>query len=92
VKEYDVTHITFNSSNLLLHEDRVSLTSQQDQGEQTHNVLIVNINEEAERVSIQTPPPSLSKYSKAKLRIGYEGHLTGSMMGASCAGIYIIRD
>ncbi|KAF8682603.1 ERAP1-like C-terminal domain [Rhizoctonia solani] len=72
--------ITFNSSNLILHENGLNVTSEALKTEQTQSVKLTGVDEKSERASVQLTTP-LPKGSKAKLRIGYEGKLTGSMMG-----------
>ncbi|CAE6469567.1 unnamed protein product, partial [Rhizoctonia solani] len=76
----ETSDITFNSSNLVLHEDSLSITSDALKTEHTQTVKLANIDIAKERASLKLPTP-LPKGSKAKLRIGYEAKLTGSMKG-----------
>ncbi|CAE6452278.1 unnamed protein product [Rhizoctonia solani] len=72
--------ITFNSSELILHEEGLTVTSDALKTEQTQSVKLTGVDQKSERASVQLTAP-LPKGSKAKLRIGYEGKLTGSMLG-----------
>ncbi|KAG8687839.1 Aminopeptidase 2 mitochondrial, partial [Ceratobasidium sp. 395] len=72
--------ITFNSSDLVLHEEGLTVTSDALKTEQTQTVKLANVDQKSERASVQLATP-LPKGSKAKLRMGYEGKLTGSMLG-----------
>ncbi|CUA73079.1 hypothetical protein RSOLAG22IIIB_05144 [Rhizoctonia solani] len=76
----DTDTITFNSSNLILHEDSLTVTSDALKTEHTQAVKLANVDTTKERVSVKLSVP-LPKGSKAKLRIGYEAKLTGSMKG-----------
>ncbi|KAG8679239.1 Aminopeptidase 2 mitochondrial, partial [Ceratobasidium sp. 395] len=72
--------ITFNSSDLVLHEEGLTVTSDALKTEQTQTAKLTNVDQKSERASVQLATP-LPKGCKAKLRIGYEGKLTGSMLG-----------
>ncbi|CAE7227454.1 unnamed protein product [Rhizoctonia solani] len=72
--------ITFNSSELILHEEGLTVTSDALKTEQTQSVKLTGVDQKSERASVQLTA-SLPKGSKAKLRVGYEGKLTGSMLG-----------
>ncbi|KAG9085108.1 Aminopeptidase 2 mitochondrial [Ceratobasidium sp. UAMH 11750] len=76
----DTSTITFNSSDLVLHEEGLTVTSDALKTEQTQTAKLANVDQKSERASVQLATP-LPGGSKAKLRIGYEGKLTGSMMG-----------
>ncbi|CAE6458236.1 unnamed protein product [Rhizoctonia solani] len=76
----ETSKITFNSSNLALHEDSLSITSDALKTEHTQTVKLAGEDTVKERVTVQLSTP-LPKGSKAKLRIGYEAKLTGSMKG-----------
>ncbi|KAF8603360.1 hypothetical protein BDV93DRAFT_523426 [Ceratobasidium sp. AG-I] len=76
----ETSTITFNSSDLVLHEDGLTVTSDALKTEQTQTVKLVSVDQKTERATVKLATP-LPKGSKAKLRIGYEGKLTGSMMG-----------
>ncbi|CEL52347.1 hypothetical protein RSOLAG1IB_00887 [Rhizoctonia solani AG-1 IB] len=76
----ETSTITFNSSELILHGDSLSVTSEALKTEQTQSVKLTGVDQKSERASVQISTP-LPKGSKAKLRIGYEGKLTGSMLG-----------
>ncbi|CAE6537754.1 unnamed protein product [Rhizoctonia solani] len=76
----ETSTITFNCLNLVLHEDSLTITSDALKTEQIQTVKLVGEDTEKERVSVQLSTP-LPKGSKAKLRIGYEAKLTGSMKG-----------
>ncbi|KAG9104921.1 Aminopeptidase 2 mitochondrial [Ceratobasidium sp. 370] len=72
--------ITFNSSDLVLHEEGLTVTTDALKTEQTQAAKLAHVDQKSERASIQLATP-LPKGSKAQARIGYEGKLTGSMMG-----------
>ncbi|EUC67135.1 leucyl aminopeptidase [Rhizoctonia solani AG-3 Rhs1AP] len=72
--------ITFNSSELILHEEGLTVTSDALKTEQTQTVKLTGVDQKSERASVQLAT-ALPKGSKAKLRVGYEGKLTGSMLG-----------
>lgn len=76
----ETSAITFNSSDLILHEEGLTVTSDALKTEQTQSVKLTGVDQKSERASVQLPT-SLPKGSKAKLRVGYEGKLTGSMLG-----------
>ena len=76
----ETSKITFNSSELVLHEEGLTITSDALKTEQTQTAKFANVDQKTERATVQLATP-LPKGSKAKLRIGYEGKLTGSMMG-----------
>ncbi|KAG8691051.1 Aminopeptidase 2 mitochondrial [Ceratobasidium sp. 423] len=76
----ETSTITFNSSELILHEEGLTITSDALKTEQTQSVKLTGVDQKSERASVQLTTP-LPKGSKAKLRVGYEGKLTGSMMG-----------
>ncbi|KAG9123895.1 Aminopeptidase 2 mitochondrial [Ceratobasidium sp. 392] len=72
--------ITFNSSDLVLHEEGLTVTSDALKTEQTQSAKLASVDQKSERATVQLATP-LPEGSKAKLRIGYEGKLTGSMLG-----------
>ncbi|KAH7340339.1 leucyl aminopeptidase [Rhizoctonia solani] len=76
----EVKTITFNTSELILHEEGLTVTSDALKTEQTQSVKLTGADQKSERASVQLATP-LPKGSKAKLRVGYEGKLTGSMLG-----------
>ncbi|KEP46602.1 putative AAP1-alanine/arginine aminopeptidase, partial [Rhizoctonia solani 123E] len=76
----ETTNITFNSLNLVLHEDSLTVSSDAHKTEQAQAARLVDVDTKKERVSVKLSTP-LPKGSKAKLRIGYEAKLTGSMKG-----------
>ncbi|CUA72325.1 hypothetical protein RSOLAG22IIIB_00991 [Rhizoctonia solani] len=76
----ETSKITFNSSELIVHEDGLTITSDALKTEQTQSVKLTGVDQKSERASVQLPT-ALPKGSKAKLRVGYEGKLTGSMLG-----------
>ncbi|KAJ1310324.1 hypothetical protein OPQ81_007063 [Rhizoctonia solani] len=76
----ETSTITFNSSELILHEEGLTVTSDALKTEQTQSVKLTGVDQKSERASVQLTT-SLPKNSKAKLRVGYEGKLTGSMLG-----------
>ncbi|KAL5636049.1 hypothetical protein ACGC1H_004760 [Rhizoctonia solani] len=76
----ETSTITFNSSELILHEEGLTVTSDALKTEQTQSVKLTGVDQKSERASIQLVT-ALPKGSKAKLRVGYEGKLTGSMLG-----------
>lgn len=76
----ETSKITFNSSDLVLHEEGLTVTSDALKTEQTQTAKLASVDQKTERATIQLAT-SLPKGSKAKLRIGYEAKLTGSMMG-----------
>ncbi|KAG8711368.1 Aminopeptidase 2 mitochondrial, partial [Ceratobasidium sp. 423] len=80
----ETSTITFNSLNLDLHENSLTITSDALKTEHTQAVKIAGVDTVKERVSVQLSTP-LPKGSKAKLRIGYEAKLTGSMKGYYCS-------
>ncbi|KAH7342157.1 peptidase family M1-domain-containing protein [Rhizoctonia solani] len=76
----DTSSITFNSSSLVLHEDGLTITSDALKTEHTQTVKLADVDTAKERASVKLSTP-LPKGSKAKLRIGFEAKLTGSMKG-----------
>ncbi|CAE7223560.1 unnamed protein product [Rhizoctonia solani] len=76
----DTSIVTFNSLNLVLHEDSLTVTSDALKTEHTQTVKLLGVDTKKERASVQLSTP-LPKGSKSKLRIGYEAKLTGSMKG-----------
>ncbi|KAL5635262.1 hypothetical protein ACGC1H_003079 [Rhizoctonia solani] len=76
----ETSTITFNSLNLVLHEDSLAVTSDALKSKQTQAVKLADVDTSKERVSVKLSTP-LPKGSKAKLRVGYEAKLTGSMKG-----------
>lgn len=71
----NVNEIVFHSSGLELKEETFSLTS-----DLTPIVASLDFNSDSETVKVKLSDP-LSKGFRAKLRLGYEGKLSGSMMG-----------
>ncbi|CAE6412039.1 unnamed protein product, partial [Rhizoctonia solani] len=76
----ETTNITFNSLNLVLHEDSLIVSSDAHKTEQAQAARLVDVDTKKERVSVKLSTP-LPKGSKAKLQIRYEAKLTGSMTG-----------
>ena len=69
----ETSTITFNSSELILHEEGLTVTSDALKTEQTQSVKLTGVDQKSERASVQLAT-ALPKGSKAKLRVGYEGN------------------
>ncbi|KAG8742045.1 Aminopeptidase 2 mitochondrial [Ceratobasidium sp. 414] len=80
VKRDQTKRITFNLSKLSIHENMMRLTCNNPDSQPGHDVRVIMVDEEAERVSIETYTP-MSKGSQVILRVPYEGNLSGDMIG-----------